>query len=45
MIDAIIIILLTLLPLIILGSIGYGIYRWRKGKQPAKAPAEIPEKK
>jgi hypothetical protein len=45
MIDAIIIILLTLLPLIILGGIGYGIYRWRKGKQPVKGPAEIPEKK
>ena len=45
MIDAIIIILLTLLPLIILGGIGYGIYRWRKGKEPAKAPVEIPEKK
>jgi hypothetical protein len=45
MIDAIIIILLTLLPLIIIGGIGYGIYRWRKGKEPARAPAEIPEKK
>jgi uncharacterized protein YfcZ (UPF0381/DUF406 family) len=45
MIDFIIILLLTLLPLIILGAIGYGIYRWRKGNQPAKAPAELPEKK
>jgi hypothetical protein len=45
MIDAIIIILFTLLPVIILGGIGYGIYRWRKGKQPEKAPTEIPEKK
>jgi hypothetical protein len=45
MIDAIIIILFTLLPLIIIGGIGYGIYRWRKGKQPEKAPTEIPEKK
>jgi Domain of unknown function (DUF4349) len=31
MIDAIIIVLFTLLPLIILGVAGYGIYRWRKG--------------
>lgn len=45
MIDAIIILLFTLLPLIILGVIGYGIYRWRKGKQPVKAPAELTEKK
>ena len=45
MIDAIIIILFTLLPLIILGLIGYGVYRWRKAKQPAKAPAELSEKK
>lgn len=45
MVDAIIILLFTLLPVIILGAIGYGIYRWRKGKQPAKAPAELTEKK
>jgi hypothetical protein len=45
MIDLIIIILFTLLPLMILGAIGYGIYRWRKGKQPARAPAELTEKK
>ncbi|MGB9177499.1 MAG: DUF4349 domain-containing protein [Methanoregula sp.] len=45
MIDFIIILFLTLLPLIILGAIGYGIYRWRKGNLPAKAPAELPEKK
>lgn len=45
MIDFIIILLFTLLPLIILGAIGYGIYRWRKGNQPAKAPAELTEKK
>jgi len=44
MIDAIVIILFTLLPLIILGGIGYGIYRWKKGKQPAKNP-ELTEKK
>jgi uncharacterized protein YfcZ (UPF0381/DUF406 family) len=45
MVDFIIILLFTLLPVIILGGIGYGIYRWRKGKQPEKAPAELTEKK
>ena len=45
MIDAIIIIFLALLPLIILGGIGYGIYRWKKGKKPAVIPSEITEKK
>jgi hypothetical protein len=33
MIDAVIIIFLTLLPIIIIGGAGYGIYRWRKGKK------------
>jgi hypothetical protein len=45
MIDFIIILIFTLLPVIILGVIGYGIYRWRKGNQPATAPAELTEKK
>lgn len=45
MVDVIIILLFTLLPVIILGALGYGIYRWRKGNQPAKAPAELAEKK
>jgi hypothetical protein len=45
MIDAIIIIFLALLPLIILGGIGYGIYRWKKGNKPAPVPAELTEKK
>jgi hypothetical protein len=45
MIDFIIILIFTLLPVIILGIIGYGIYRWRKGNQPATAPAELTEKK
>jgi hypothetical protein len=45
MVEAIIILLFTLLPVIILGGIGYGIYRWRKGKQPVKAPTELTEKK
>jgi uncharacterized protein YfcZ (UPF0381/DUF406 family) len=45
MIYALIVILFTLLPVIILGVIGYGIYRWRKGKQPVKAPVEVTENK
>jgi hypothetical protein len=44
MIDAIIIILFTLLPLIIVGGVGYGIYRWRKGKKIVEKP-ESPDKK
>jgi hypothetical protein len=38
MIDALIIAFFTLLPLIILGGLGYGIYRWKKGKK-TPAPA------
>ena len=38
MIDAIIILIFTLLPLIIIGVVVYGIYRWRKGKKPVAAP-------
>ncbi|MDP3564664.1 MAG: DUF4349 domain-containing protein [Methanoregula sp.] len=45
MIDAIIILFFTLLPLIILGAIGYGIYRWKKGNTSAAAPSELTEKK
>jgi hypothetical protein len=46
MVSFIIVMIFTLLPLAILGAIGYGIYRWRKGSQPAKtAPAEPSEKK
>jgi hypothetical protein len=44
MIDAIIIILFTLLPLIIIGGTGYAIYRWRKNKKGAAIP-ELSEKK
>jgi len=44
MIDAIIIILFTLLPLIIVGGAGYEIYRWRKGRKGAAQP-ELSEKK
>jgi hypothetical protein len=45
MVDFIIILFFTLLPVLILGAALYGIYRWRKGKQPVKAPAELTEKK
>lgn len=45
MIDSIIIIFVTLLPLIILSAIGYGIYRWKKGNKPVTVPAELTEKK
>jgi hypothetical protein len=45
MVDFIIILIFTLLPVIILGGIGYGVYRWKKGKQLVKIPAEPPEKK
>ncbi len=44
MIDAIIIILFTLLPLIIVGGAGYAIYRWRKGRKGA-GPPDLSEKK
>jgi hypothetical protein len=45
MIDALIVILFTLLPLIIIGGAAYGVYRWKKGKKPVAAPAELTEKK
>jgi hypothetical protein len=48
MIDAIIIIFITLLPIIIMGGTAYGIYRWKKGKKQQVAPvkpAETAEKK
>ena len=44
MIDAVIIIFFTLLPLIIIGGAGYGIYRWKKSKKVADLP-EVTEKK
>jgi hypothetical protein len=34
MIDTIIVFLLTILPLIIIAAVGYGIYRWKKNKKP-----------
>jgi hypothetical protein len=42
MIDAIIVFLLTALPLIIIGAIGYGIYRWRKS---TKSRQQSPDRK
>ncbi|MDD1695817.1 MAG: DUF4349 domain-containing protein [Methanoregula sp.] len=44
MIDAVIIIFFTLLPLLIIGGIGYGIYRWYKARKVVDLPKE-PEKK
>jgi hypothetical protein len=44
MIDAVIIIFFTLLPLIIIGGAGYGFYRWKKGRKVADLP-EVSEKK
>lgn len=44
MIDAVIIIFFTLLPLIIIGGAGYGIYRWKKNRKVADLP-EVTEKK
>lgn len=45
MIDAIIILFFTLLPLIILGAIGYGIHRWNKGRKGTVVTEEIKDKK
>jgi hypothetical protein len=45
MIDTVIILLFTLLPLIIIGGVGYAIYRWKKGNTPAPVPAELTEQK
>jgi hypothetical protein len=46
MIDAIIIVLFSLLPLIIIGGAAYGVYRWRKGKNTATtAPAPQQQEK
>ncbi len=45
MVDFIIIVFLTLLPLMLLCAVGYWIYRWRKKTQPVKAVSELMEKK
>lgn len=44
MIDAIIILFFTLLPLIILGIFGYGVYRWNKGRKSTVAAEENDKK-
>jgi hypothetical protein len=44
MIDAVIIIFFTLLPLIIIGGAGYGIYRWKKGRKAAVLPEAVEKK-
>jgi len=46
-IEWLIVMVLTVLPFVILGLIAYGIYRWRKPKQPVavQAPAAPAEKK
>nr|WP_320161446.1 DUF4349 domain-containing protein [uncultured Methanoregula sp.] len=44
MIDTIIVILFTVLPIIIIGAAGYLVYRWHKGKKPAQDTSEIKEK-
>jgi hypothetical protein len=43
MIDAIIVLFFMLLPLAVLFGIGYGIYRWNKGRKGAATPGEIKE--
>jgi hypothetical protein len=46
MIDVIIILIFTFLPLIIIGGAAYGVYRWRKGKNTATtAPAPQEQEK
>jgi len=45
MIDSIIIILFSILPLIIIGCAAYGIYRWKKSKTPIKPASELEEKR
>jgi hypothetical protein len=49
MIDFLIVVVFTLLPLIIIGVAGYGVYRWYQSKKTGKGAAppkqEIPEKK
>jgi len=45
MIDALIIIIFTFLPLIIIGGAAYGVYRWRKNKNVAVSPAPPQQEK
>lgn len=41
MIDAIIIAVFTFLPLILLGGVAYGIYRWKKGRKASPSPPPV----
>jgi hypothetical protein len=43
MIDAIIVLFFVLLPLVIVGGLGYGVYRWNKGRKGTTAPEEKKE--
>jgi hypothetical protein len=45
MIDALIIIIITFLPLIIIGGAAYGVYRWRKNKNASVSPAPPQQEK
>jgi len=45
MIDVIITLIFTLLPLIIVSGAAYEVYRWRKGKKPVAAKVESADKK
>jgi hypothetical protein len=45
MIDGLIIIFFTFLPLIIIGGAAYGLYRWRKNKNAATSPAPQQQEK
>jgi len=45
MIDALIIIITTFLPLIIIGGAAYGVYRWRKNKNASVSPAPPQQEK
>jgi hypothetical protein len=44
MIDALIILIFTIIPLLVIGGAAYGIYRWRKGKKPAAPVSAEPKK-
>jgi hypothetical protein len=45
MIDAIVILFFTLLPLLVLGGIGYGVHRWYKGRKGTPVTEENKDKK
>jgi Domain of unknown function (DUF4349) len=45
MIDGLIVLFITFLPLIIIGGAAYGVYRWRKNKKAAISPAPPQQEK